>query len=103
MTLTVLAPIKLAPGRTEAELLAASSRFDRDFVRHQPGVLRRELVRKADGSYLDIVQFGSEEDLRQVIAAEESSPVCHAFFAVMDLAAGDAHETCTSLATYAKT
>ena len=44
--ITVLAPIKLATGKTEADLLAASDRFQEEFVSNQPGVLRRELVRK---------------------------------------------------------
>ena len=47
---TVLAPIKLAAGKSEADLLAASKIFQEEFVAHEPGVLRRELVRKPDGT-----------------------------------------------------
>ena len=54
---TVLAPITLATGHTEAELLAASATFQAQFVDHEPGVLRRELVRTGPGTYLDIVRF----------------------------------------------
>jgi hypothetical protein len=82
---TVLAPIKLTIGKTEADLLAASRIFQTDFVAHEPGVLRRELVRKPDGTYLDIVQFRSHEDYLDVIAKEMESPACAAFFSVMDL------------------
>jgi len=82
---TVLAPIKLAEGKSEADLLAASKVFQEDFVAHEPGVLRRELVRKPDGTYLDIVQFRSHEDYLDVVKKEMESPVCATFFAVMDL------------------
>ncbi|MBO9407860.1 PhzF family phenazine biosynthesis protein [Shimia sp. R9_1] len=82
---TVLAPIKLAEGKTEADLLAASAVFQRDFVAHEPGILRRELVRKPDGTYLDIVQFRSHEDYQDVVKKEMESPVCAMFFSVMDL------------------
>ncbi|WP_368187083.1 hypothetical protein [Aestuariibius sp. HNIBRBA575] len=82
---TVLAPIKLAEGKTEADLIAASAAFQRDFVAHEPGVLRRELVRKPDGSYLDIIQFRSHNDYVDVVKKEMESPVCAMFFSVMDL------------------
>ncbi len=82
---TVLAPIKLANGKTEADLQAASKIFQEEFVAHEPGVLRRELVRKPDGTYLDIVQFRSHEDYVDVVKKEMDSPACAAFFAVMDL------------------
>lgn len=82
---TVLAPIKLAAGKTEADLLAASKIFQDEFVAHQSGVLRRELVRKPDGTYLDIVQFRSHDDYLDVVKKEMESPACAAFFAVMDL------------------
>ncbi|MEP3278716.1 MAG: hypothetical protein ABJN26_25090 [Stappiaceae bacterium] len=89
---TVLAPIKLAEGKTEADLLAASKTFQQDFVAHEPGVLRRELVRKPDGTYLDIVQFRSHEDYLDVVKKEMESPVCATFFAVMDLSDFDPDE-----------
>ena len=100
---TVLAPIKLAAGKTEADLLAASARFQEEFANSQPGILRRELVRKNDGTYLDIVQFRSMEDAMAVIEKEKESVACHAFFSVMDLGAEDdsgSIDFYQSLATY---
>ncbi|MDH5671085.1 MAG: hypothetical protein OEZ06_02990 [Myxococcales bacterium] len=102
--ITILAPIKLAPGRTENDLIAASDRFQEQFVRHQPGVLRRELVRRAEGDYLDIIQFRSMDDAEAVMQAERESEVCRAFFEVMEIdESSDASESidiCSSLATY---
>jgi hypothetical protein len=86
---TVLAPITLAQGKTETDLLAASKTFQQDFVAHEVGVLRRELVRKPDGTYLDIIQFRSHEDYLDVVKKEMESPVCAAFFSVMDLSGFD--------------
>ncbi len=86
---TVLAPIKLAASKTEADLLAASARFQKEFVNSEPGIIRRELVRKSDGTYLDIVQFRSKEDAMTVIEKEKESIACHAFFSVMDLGSED--------------
>ena len=86
---TVLAPIKLAPGKTEADLLAASAQFQKDFAGKEAGILRRELVRNPDGTYLDIVQFKSEDNAKDVIAREMESPACAAFFSVMDLTGFD--------------
>ena len=100
---TVLAPIKLATGKTEADLLAASARFQKEFVNSEPGIIRRELVRKSDGTYLDIVQFRSKEDAMTVIEKEKESVVCHAFFSVMDLGSEDESGSIDfyqSLATY---
>ena len=81
----VLAPIKLAEGKSEADLLEASEKFQRDFVDHEAGVLRRELVRDPNGGYMDIVQFRSKEDFADVMQREQESAVCMEFFSVMEL------------------
>ena len=101
---TVIAPIKLAPGKTEADLIAASNHFQEEFVSQESGVLRRELVRKNNNEYLDIIQFRSQQDADDVIEKEKDSAACHAFFAVMDMSevksADEVIEFYTSLATY---
>jgi hypothetical protein len=103
---TVFAPFKLAAGRTEADLLEASDKFQKDFVDAEPGVLRRELVRKNNGEYLDIVQFSSREDALAVMEKEKESPACHVFFSVMAMEAADDANHCIefyqSLKTYGR-
>ena len=103
--ITVFAPIKLAAGKTEADLLTASDRFQKEFANDQAGLIRRELVRKSDGDYIDIVQFRSVEDAEEIIEKERESPACQAFFSVMDIDAettdgSDGVEFYESLATY---
>ena len=100
--ITVLAPIKLASGKNEDDLITASKRFQNEFVDQQSGILRRELVRQGEGVYLDIIQFRSQQDVEEVMLLEQESPACHAFIAVMDMSAEDpdAIKFCPSLATY---
>ncbi len=103
--ITVLAPITLARDKTEEDLIEASDKFQKTFVDKEPGVLRRELIRTGDREYMDIVQFRSKADAEEVIAKEMASPVCHEFFAVMEMGdfADDPSATVAmhdSLATY---
>lgn len=88
-TIVEWAPIKLAPGRTEADLMAASDAFQRDFLSRQPGFVRRELVRKGEGEYVDIVHWRSIEDARALMEKVEGSPACQAFFSVMQMDEGE--------------
>lgn len=102
---TVLAPVKLAQGKTERDLIEASDKFQANFVDNEPGILRRELVRIGEGEYLDIVQFQSREEAVAVMEKEMESPVCHEFFSVMDMSADSEAEDITlypSLKTYAR-
>ncbi|KZL17930.1 hypothetical protein PsAD2_02807 [Pseudovibrio axinellae] len=97
--ITVIAQIKLAKGKTEKDLLTASDAFEVGFASKQPGILRRELVRKPDGTYLDVVKFRSANDMDVVIEKEKTSEICHAFFSVMDMT-DEEFEVCQSLKTY---
>ena len=80
----VIAPGRLKPGIDEATMLAASDRFQHEFVVHHPGVLRRVLVADGSGGYADIVQFADERSIAEVMAAEQSSDVCHQFMGLWD-------------------
>jgi hypothetical protein len=80
----VIAPGRLKDGVTEEAMLAASDRFQREFVVDHPGVLRRVLVSDSSGRYADIVFFADEAAVEEVIAAEQSSEVCHQFMSLWD-------------------
>jgi hypothetical protein len=98
---TVLASFKLAEGKTESDLLAASDHFQEAFVSKHAGILRRELIKTGDREYTDIVQFSSRKDAEKVMVAEAQSEDCHAFFSVMDMSEMDENvEFHLSLATY---
>ncbi len=99
--ITVLAPFKLSEDKSETDLLAASDQFQNAFVSHYSGVLRRELIKTGDKTYMDIVQFSSRKVAEEIIAAEAESEACHAFFSVMDMADMDGNVAFhLSLATY---
>lgn len=80
----VIAPGRLKDGVSEAAMLAASERFQCEFVVDQPGIVRRVLVAGPDGGYADIVFFTDEAAIGEVIAAEQTSEVCHQFMAMWD-------------------
>ena len=78
------APFRLAPGVAEATLLEASEALQRDFLSHQPGFLRRELLRGKGGEWVDVVYWESEGAADAVMQDAASSGVCHAYFHLMD-------------------
>ena len=78
------APFRLAAGADEATLLAASETLQRDFLQHQPGFVRRELLRGADGEWADLVVWADERSAAVAMSSAEASPVCHAYFHLME-------------------
>ena len=78
-----LATINLAEGKTETDLIEASDKFQKTFLDHQSGFIRRELVRNAKGGYIDIVHWRSQEDIDTLMKIIESSPEIHQYFSVM--------------------
>jgi heme-degrading monooxygenase HmoA len=78
-----IAHIKLAIGKTETELIAASNQFQH-FLNQQSGFLSRHLIRSRDGSYADLVHWTSDEAAMAVGEKIASSADCQAYFALMD-------------------
>lgn len=78
-----LAPIALKPGVDEAQLLAASDRFEKNFVKSQSGIVQRRLLRSKAGGYADLVVFESKAAADKVLEAEMSSPFCEEYFSIM--------------------
>src|SRR5882672_25390 len=56
-----------APDASEADLLVASERFQRDFLDKRPGFIRRELLRLDDRNYLDLVHWRNAADATSVL------------------------------------
>ena len=55
------ATIHLRADKTEQDLVAASETFQRAFLDHQPGFVRRELLHKGGREYLDLVYWQDRE------------------------------------------
>lgn len=78
-----LASITLASGKTEEELLAASDAFQRDFLDHQDGFLRRDMARRSDGSYVDVILWESRAHADAVFERAQLSEPAAAYFGCM--------------------
>ena len=83
------APFQLKVGVDEAVLLAASERVQHDFLARQPGFVRRELIKGAEGAYVDLVWWESFPASQAAAKKAASSPACRAYFAMMDADRGN--------------
>ena len=77
------APFRLAEGARAAGLLEASEALQRDFLQHQPGFVRRELLRDEAGRWVDLVVWNDHSSAMAAMRAAEASPVCQAYFHLM--------------------
>lgn len=84
-TIIEMATIKLAQGQNEADLIAASERFQSEFLAHQPGFVGRELVRMKGGEYADIVRWTDMAHAEAIMEKAASSPACLTYFSVMEM------------------
>jgi hypothetical protein len=81
------APFVKVEGITQAQLIQAAQHVQVDFIEKQKGFIRRELVKKNDSEYADIIHWRSKADV--FVAAEEvkTCEACNAYFKLMELAA----------------
>lgn len=77
--------ITLLPGIPEQTLLAAFTKFKNEFLVHQPGFLKIELLRQNDRQYLDLVHWQSREHAARAFGRSADSEVCQAYFALMEI------------------
>ena len=77
-----LAPFRLRAGASEAALLEASDAVQ-DFLAGQPGFVRRELARGADGRWADVVLWTDQASVDAAMARVGESAACQAYFALM--------------------
>jgi hypothetical protein len=82
-------PFRLKPGVDEATLVEASERLQRDFLAHQDGFVRRELVNGAEGAYVDMVWWTSFAASQAAMKKAAASPACTAYVALMDCSGRD--------------
>lgn len=78
------APFTLKQGATEEHLLKASTVLQQDFLQHQKGFVRRELLKKSDREFIDMVYWETREDAKNAITNAEKSPACFAYFQLME-------------------
>jgi hypothetical protein len=83
------APFRVKSTVTEAQLLEASRALQESFLSRQRGFLRRDLLRGANGQWIDIVYWSSRQAVDEAMASVAQSPACQAYFQLM---AGLEHE-----------
>jgi hypothetical protein len=79
------AVITLRAGVSEADLIAASDTFQREFLNGRKGFMRRELLKlDGGGGYLDLLRWADNEAADAVNHEAGELPVCQAFFSLME-------------------
>ncbi len=78
------APFRLKSGVPEEALFDASETLQAEFVGHQPGFVRRELLTGSGREWVDLVWWESREAADRAIARAVTSAACHAYFVLME-------------------
>ena len=83
------APFQLKQGFDEATLLQSSERLQRDFLARQDGFLRRELIKGAEGSYIDLIWWDSFTASQDAMKNAAQSTAYRCYLALKDRTSGD--------------
>ena len=79
-----LTTFRPAPGVSEADLLEADRLVQTRFMPRQPGFLRRTTARGADGGWLVVVLWASEDEATAAADRASSDAATTAFAALAD-------------------
>ncbi|MDJ0640026.1 MAG: antibiotic biosynthesis monooxygenase [Paracoccaceae bacterium] len=79
-----IAQIRLRPGVTEEDFLAAFQRIVDGFVRQQPGFLKCELLKKDNGQFLDLVHWAARSDAVNALERSSKNDACLAYFRLLE-------------------
>ena len=85
-TIVELAPFKLVDENSEGRLLEASTHLQNHFLTHQPGFIKRELLKGWDNQWLDIVHWENQESADRAMQAAMNSSACSQYFQLMQAA-----------------
>ena len=81
------APFVKAKGVTEQQLLVAADKVNVDFLSKQPGFIKRELIKKSETEYADVIHWSTKKEA--VTAGDKifSCDECSDYFKLMDMEA----------------
>jgi len=79
------APFVKAVDVTEQQLLVAADKVNVDFLSKQPGFIKRELIKKNDTEYADVIHWRTKQEA--VTAGDKifSCDECSDYFKLMDM------------------
>ena len=78
------AAFQLKKDVSEQALLQASGELQQNFLQKQPGFIRRELLKKSEGSYVDILWWKTRKYAEQASDKVMQHPACLGYFQLMD-------------------
>jgi len=78
------AKFTLKEGVTETQVIAASHKFQEDFLVKQSGYIKRDLLHLEGREWVDIVYWASKEDADKVLKVCEKSSICSDYFSIME-------------------
>ncbi len=82
------APFVKINGVSDQQLIAAADHVNLEFLTKQPGFIKRELIKKSDMEYADVIHWNTK---KEAVAAGEkvfSCAECNEYFKLMDMEAG---------------
>ena len=81
------APFVKAKEITDQQLIVAADRVNLEFLAKQPGFIKRELIKKNDTEYADVIHWKTK---KEAVAAGEkvfSCSECNEYFGLMNMEA----------------
>ena len=72
---------------SDTELVEAAEKVNADFLALQKGFLKRELVKKSETEYADIIHWNTKADAVSAGLKVEDCAVCFEYFKLMDMEA----------------
>jgi hypothetical protein len=85
-----MASFRLKQGVSEAALMQAAAVIQDEFLSGQPGFVRRELVREAEGKFADIILWTDLASAQAALAIAQTSAACGRYFALIEIDRADA-------------
>ena len=81
------APFVKAAGITDQQLIAAADKVNSGFLVNQTGFIKRELIKKSDTEYADIIHWNTKADAMSAGHKVSNCSVCGEYFQLMDMEA----------------
>lgn len=81
---TEWAPFSLKPDVTEEQFLSASRELQEGFLEQSDGFLRRELLKRSDREFVDLLRWSSRHHLEAAMSSAMNHPSCRKYFELME-------------------
>jgi len=79
------APFIKAKGITDQQLIVAADLVNFEFLAKQPGFIKRELIKKSEIEYADVIHWGTKKEAEAAGEKVFNCGECNAYFKLMDM------------------